>query len=466
MKCNICGAELLKGDICPECGQNISFYKKCAARSNSYYNAALEKAKARNLTGAISLLKTSLFLDKKNINARNLLGLCYYERGDVVEGVSQWIISRKFKSENNRAIEYIEYIESDSSKFNEYTAMVRKYNEVLEYAHQGSIDIAMIQLKNVVQKFPKFSKAQALMGLFYMYKDAYMKGEKALNQALSIDSGNTVAANLLQKLQKLKKTKKQPKTPIEILLAEDDNVNERAPLSGDDVIIPESAFKKTNMATFSIINIIIGIAIGAAVIFFLVVPAKERLVVSDYNQTIEDYSKQLSEANSKLTDANSNVESITKERDALKTQLGEVSGDGGVNKYLTTLIQASEKFVDNDIAGTVEVLTDLDSADVLPNDAAKTLYNNLKEKTFSQGSEQLLTNGKSAYNSENYETAANLCSKAYKADNKLEEAVYYAAKSYEALNNADKAKENYRIIINNFADGQYFNEATAYVSTH
>ena len=36
----------------------------------------------------------------------------------------------------------------------------------------------------------------------------------------------------------------------------------------------------------------------------------------------------------------------------------------------------------------------------------------------------------------------------------------------EALNNADKAKENYRIIINNFADGQYFNEATAYVSTH
>ena len=49
---------------------------------------------------------------------------------------------------------------------------------------------------------------------------------------------------------------------------------------------------------------------------------------------------------------------------------------------------------------------------------------------------------------------------------KLEEAVYYAAKSYEALINADKAKENYRIIINNFADGQYFNEATAYVSTH
>ena len=80
MKCNICGAELLKGDICPECGQNISFYKKCAARSNSYYNAALEKAKARNLSRAISLLKTSLFLDKKNINARNLLGLCYYER--------------------------------------------------------------------------------------------------------------------------------------------------------------------------------------------------------------------------------------------------------------------------------------------------------------------------------------------------------------------------------------------------
>lgn len=466
MKCNICGAELLKSDFCPECGQDVSFYKKCAARSNSYYNAALEKAKSRNLTGAISLLKTSLFLDKRNINARNLLGLCYYERGDVVEGVSQWIISRKFKGENNRATEYVEYIESDSSEFNEHTAMVRKYNEVLEYAHNGSLDIAMIQLKNVVQKFPNFSKAQALMGLFYMYKDAYMKSEKALNQALSVDTGNTVAASLLQKLQKLKKIKKQPKTPIETLLAEDDNADERAPLSGDDVIIPETSHKKTNMATFSIINIIIGIAIGAAVIFFLIVPAKERLVVADYNNTIQDYSNQLSDANSKLTEANSKVDSITKERDALKNQVNEISGDGGVNKYMTTLVEASDKFISNDIPGTVELLTDLDSADVLPNDAAKNLYNTLKDKTYAQGAEQLLNNGISAYNSGDFENAARLSSKAYKANDSLVDAVYYTAKSYESTNNADKAKEYYRIIIDKFADSKYYNEATAYVSTH
>ena len=53
--------------------------------SNEYYNDALAKASVRDLSGAIESLKTSLKFNKLNIDARNLLGLIYFEMGEVVE---------------------------------------------------------------------------------------------------------------------------------------------------------------------------------------------------------------------------------------------------------------------------------------------------------------------------------------------------------------------------------------------
>ena len=56
--------------------------------SNAYYNDALEKAAVRDLSGAIESLRTSLRFYKMNIDARNLLGLVYFETGEVVEALT------------------------------------------------------------------------------------------------------------------------------------------------------------------------------------------------------------------------------------------------------------------------------------------------------------------------------------------------------------------------------------------
>ena len=44
-------------------------------------------------------------INKYNINARNLLGLIYCEMGEVVEALSQWVMSKNLAPDDNVARE-------------------------------------------------------------------------------------------------------------------------------------------------------------------------------------------------------------------------------------------------------------------------------------------------------------------------------------------------------------------------
>ena len=71
--------------------------------ANYFYNLGLEKAKLRDLTGAADYLKKSLRFDKYQIDARNLLGLVYYEQGETADALMQWVISMNLHPEDNPA---------------------------------------------------------------------------------------------------------------------------------------------------------------------------------------------------------------------------------------------------------------------------------------------------------------------------------------------------------------------------
>ena len=89
MRCYKCNSVLTDNDYCLKCGADVSVYKIVVKSSNSYYNLGLAKAQVRDLTGAVSALKTSLKINKSNIKARNLLGLVYFEIGETAFAVHQ-----------------------------------------------------------------------------------------------------------------------------------------------------------------------------------------------------------------------------------------------------------------------------------------------------------------------------------------------------------------------------------------
>ena len=80
-------------------------------RSLYWYNDGLRKAKIRDLTGAENSLKKSIQFDKYNKDARNLLGLVYYGRGDVTRALVVWTVSLKLVPADNIASDYIDEIQ-------------------------------------------------------------------------------------------------------------------------------------------------------------------------------------------------------------------------------------------------------------------------------------------------------------------------------------------------------------------
>ena len=169
MNCPRCNAIVaFKKNQCDNCGQDLRTYRRIVSLSNQYYNQALSQAKVRDLSGAIHSLKQSLQFNKLNISARNLLGLVYYETGEIVSALSEWVISKNYQDRGNDADLYIRAIQANPNKLELYNQTIKKYNVALQAAQSGDEDMAIIQLKKVVNLNPKFIRASQLLALLYM----------------------------------------------------------------------------------------------------------------------------------------------------------------------------------------------------------------------------------------------------------------------------------------------------------
>ena len=200
MNCPICKAPItMQDDRCGNCGRSMNVYKKVVRISNTLYNRGLEKAKIRDLSGAIDDLNLSLKYYKRNTDARNLLGLVYCEIGETVMALTQWILSKNLQPEDNEADYFIESIHSNGS-LDTINQTIKKYNAALNSARQGNDDLAIIQLKKVVSLNPRFVKAHQLLALMYMIGGQKEFAVKVLKAIKPVDINNTTTIRYLKEL--------------------------------------------------------------------------------------------------------------------------------------------------------------------------------------------------------------------------------------------------------------------------
>ena len=102
--------------------------------------------------------------------------------GDVGCALIQWVISINLQPDNNRADHYLDEVQRKPGQLEIASQMVKKFNQALFYAQNDSDDLAVLQLKRIVDEKPNFVKAHLLLALLYMEHGDYVKAGKSPGQ--------------------------------------------------------------------------------------------------------------------------------------------------------------------------------------------------------------------------------------------------------------------------------------------
>lgn len=322
--------------------------------SNSFYNEGLRRAQRRDLTGAVQYLKKCLNLNKYHIDARNLLGLIYYEMGEVSEALVQWVISMNLKDRDNRADFYLEQIQRKQERLEQVSQVIRRYNQALFQAKSGSDDLAVLQLTRVVEANPRFVKAHLLLALLYITHEDYTKAGKSLYKVLKIDKNNPTASWYMA-IVKARTGK------AEIERRKIKNAFSHRQMQDDDVIIPPSY--KENTGLQSVLNIGAGLLLGAAVIFFLVMPAKLKEVNNAHTQELLQYNEQLNQKNEEIGSLNDRMAEYENTANEAQSQLDSLlnSSDNAAGQY-AILVRMMDAYENDNLTEAVTLYAGFDAS--------------------------------------------------------------------------------------------------------
>ena len=456
MRCIYCNTPLAAIDYCPGGGADVTLQKRIVRISNLLYNEGLEKALVRDMEGAITCLKRSLKFNKENIDARNLLGLCYYETGEAVSALCEWVISKNLKGEDNIADSYINELQSNKNRLDTINQTIRKYNQSVLYCREDNEDMAIIQLKKVISQNSKFVKAYQLLALLYMKRQEYERARKLLKKAANIDTTNTTTLRYLQEIEDVTgKSTRVGKKHWRFEKEKEEAVSGTLRyMSGTEMVIQPTTFRDSStIATF--INIILGILLGGAIVWFLVVPANRQEVNDEANRQVTD-------ANTKLASEAARAQDLQDEIDGYKSQVDSANQDkeDALKKAQSydDLLAAVNKYVSGDVSGASTAVAALDASDFDGN--AKTLYDSMASAVGTSLFSQYYNTGATAYLAGDYTTAADQLQKAVDADTERKSSDYAQAMlclgiSYYQLGQQDKANE----ILNKFTE-YYPNQAS------
>ncbi len=375
----------------------MDFEKTIFYASNSYYNLGLEQAQVRDLSGAAISLKKSLRMDKYNTDARNLLGLIYYEMGETANALVQWVISMNLQPENNQAAHYLEEVQGKPGKLEVYSQTLKKYNQALEYAKSDNSDLAILQLHRVVEENPHFVKAHLLLALLYMQREDYLKAGKSLYKVLKIDRNNAKAQHYMSVVKtntgRAEIEKKKFKQAFSHRKMED-----------DDVIIPPTYKETTGWQT--ILNILVGLLLGAAFVFFIVMPANITAINGKHNQEMLSFYQKISDGTYEKEKLEETIQQMTEEKSSLEQQItGNDTQHQNQIQVCNQLISILNCLRKDEITNAAQIYTQIDQSVMTENETFTTVMNEIRPLIAEQAAAIYLQAGREQVTAGNLDAA-------------------------------------------------------------
>lgn len=444
MNCPNCGYNFKIGNICPNCNMDTYLYKKTKNTSIKLYNKSLELVKISDLSGAEKLLEHSIAFDKYNIEARNLLGLVYFEKGKIGSALKQWIISSSIKKGDNPAIKYMDKVNKNARKMDKMNDAVHMYNQAILHIHQHNDDLAVIQLKKALGLSPKFIDAYNLLALCYINIKKYSLAKKCIDKALKIDKHNETSLRYMSEIEGFTRYSNKSKNKK--------NNEKRA----DNLTYEEHNKKFSVIGKGEIIAFLTGAICIGAVILILLLPS----MVDTREKEIEQLKAQLNTNSQNQTQNKNDIEQLQIENESLKEQIAKYENQALYQENLLKLSEAQSLYDSKDYTNAAlklfEVKTDYFSED------EKNTYNEIKENVYSKAAESFYNDGKVKFINNNYTEAQSSlenCLKFASGENFVDDALYYLGKISENASDFEKAKTYYNKIISEFANSNQYKNA-------
>lgn len=422
----------------------MDYTERFMRMSDYWYNDGLRKANIRDLSGAIVSLKKSLEFNRENIVARNLLGLVYYGRGEVVEALVEWIISKNFKSYENIANYYIKKVQETPSELEAINQAVHKYNQCLAYCKQNGEDLAIIQLKKIVSTHPNFLKAQQLLALLYLHTEQYSKARQVLKKAHKMDITNEITLRYMHELNQLRSNKVTK-------LKEEKEQSVTYKLGNETIIQPVSASLKDNAAALTVVNILIGILVGAAVVWYLIVPAMNQKRALNTNKHVIELSEQIATQNTQIETLKLELSEF---RDSNTDAENALQNAQNAQESYEALIRVSDQF-DAGNTSNADMLAGMLSVNTnILGDQGKAIYKEIADELYPVMCERLYGEASSMLQSGSYGDAIANLEKVIKMNAGYEDgmALKLLGDAYAGNKNADEAKKTYEKVIKDYPD--------------
>ena len=419
--------------------------QKIQLAANSFYNRGLELAKERDLSGAAGYLKRALELNKYHTDARNLLGLIFYEMGETSDALVQWVISVNLQPEENRADHYLDEVQRKPGQLEIASQTIKKFNQALVYAQNGSDDLAVLQLKRVVEERPNYVKARLLLAVLYMQHEDFAKAGRSLYKVLQIDKNNKKASRYMEYVKS-----RTGKADVERRKMK--NAFSHRQMQDDDVILPPTY--KENTGWQSIINIGIGLILGAVMIFFLVIPARERSLNYEHNQEMLSYTDRLNLANQELAELENELSQYRQQNEEAQAQIAEMQGNSNsVLAQYATVAEILQAYRNEDFRTAVQLYIDMD-ASLITDENMLNIFAGIQADMTANAPAELEAMAAEAEAAGDHELALHYYESYMAINDRKPQIIYNMAMIYQAMGDTETADQLFGQVIMNFSDSE------------
>ena len=413
--------------------------------ANCYYNLGLERAKLRDLSGAAELLKKALHYDKYQREARNLLGLIFFEMGEVADALVQWVISMNLLPEENPADYYLDEIQRKPAILRICSDNVKRFNQALDYAQHNNKDLAVFQLNQVISDSPNYVKAHILLALLYMDRGDWIKAGKSLYLVLKIDRNNPKALVLMDLVKK-------NTGRAEIEQSKLKNVFSHRKMTDDDVMMPQE-IRQLSPWSVSLL-LLLGTGIGLFVFYLLMLPAGIRSANAKNNQELIAYTEKLDAANQKLSNVEEEKSKLQKSYDDAKANLDRYENqNASFMAQYQSLVNINNALSTGDILAAAEAYTKLDQSSITDS-SLQNMLNTVKSQMEGNVYLRLQEMGTAAWNAGKTDEALQYFTWSVKIRREAEN-LFLLARLQQSMGDTTEANQNFDSVVGEFPSSPY-----------